>query len=551
VEFWNARFKVTLSRSRRAGGFVLASLLTILSCETLQNAVAEGDTRTLTFHHTHRGDDFTVTFKRNGRYDDEALKQLNYYLRDWRTDETTQMDPHLFDIVWEVYREVGGKEPVHIVSSYRSPQTNAMLRKRGRGVARFSQHMLGKAMDFFIPGVRLEEIRYAGLRLQRGGVGFYPTSGSPFVHLDTGNVRHWPRMTHDQLARVFPDGKTVHVGTDGQPLKNYALAMAGVQRRSANQSDTTTTSPSKRNFLAKLLGVGSDDEEDGEARATQPQAQPQLRVRAPERVAIAPPQVTPPAQEMAAVPMPRSRPQRTGEYSLASAATAPMSGPPPTSSGPTPSEIINARGMWAETPPPPRAEQPPRPPAPIAQQDNPGAVNGNGQRFAWLRGPEGKAPPTPTPRQRPPETATNVTWPDQADQNDRVPTELVLAYAANAGADPVVRPAYPMGSQRPNALIATKSPLPPANTARAGQRGDDPWLRGVVMAPSVQYSMSVSIFGGNDPRSIRAYMLKPRMSVHMVFSDDPQFGMAAERFTGAAVAFLPTISFIRTAGIVN
>src|SRR5205085_9025239 len=110
--------------------------------------------------------------------------------------------------------------PINIISSYRSPNTNAMLRRRGRGVARFSQHMLGKAMDFYIPGVSLDQVRAAGLRPQRGGVGFYPTSGSPFVHLDTGSVRHWPRMTHDQLARVFPDGKTVHVPSDGQPLRN-------------------------------------------------------------------------------------------------------------------------------------------------------------------------------------------------------------------------------------------------------------------------------------------------------------------------------------------
>ena len=90
-----------------------------------------------------------------------------------------------------------------------------MLRRRSRGVAQFSQHMLGKAIDFHIPGVSVEELRAAGMRLQRGGVGFYPGS---FVHVDVGSVRHWPRMTHDQLARVFPDGRTVHVPSNGQPL---------------------------------------------------------------------------------------------------------------------------------------------------------------------------------------------------------------------------------------------------------------------------------------------------------------------------------------------
>ncbi len=141
------------------------------------------------------------------------------------------MDRRLFDILWEVYRDVDGKKPINIISSYRSPATNAMLRRRSSGVARNSQHMLGHAIDFYIPEVPLEQIRTAGLRLQRGGVGFYPTSGSPFVHLDTGSIRHWPRMNHDQLARVFPDGRTVHVPTDGKPLRGYELALADIEKR--------------------------------------------------------------------------------------------------------------------------------------------------------------------------------------------------------------------------------------------------------------------------------------------------------------------------------
>src|SRR5207237_10345869 len=102
----------------------------------------------------------------------------------------------------------------------------------------YSQHTVGRAMDFYIPGVPLEQLRIAGLRLQRGGVGFYPTSGSPFVHLDTGSVRHWPRMTHDQLVRVFPDGKTVHVPTDGKALAHYGQALAEVRRRGAAPAAT-------------------------------------------------------------------------------------------------------------------------------------------------------------------------------------------------------------------------------------------------------------------------------------------------------------------------
>src|SRR5262249_13172602 len=269
---------------------------------------------------------------------------LNYFLRDWRTDEQTQMDPRLFDVLWEVYRDVGAKEPIRIVSSYRSPQTNAMLRRRSHGVAEYSQHMLGKAMDIFIPGVPLEQLRAAALRLQRGGVGYYPTSGSPFVHVDVGSIRHWPRMTHDQLVRVFPDGKTVHVPSDGVPLKNYQLALAEVERRGSAPSamslaaarnagvrvaDADVSPGRGRNFLARLPGSGKD--ERAESEATAPRAGQPGAATARQQVA-------------AAVPMPRARPGRAGgaavaagagEFSLASASSTPL---------PTPAEVINSRG---------------------------------------------------------------------------------------------------------------------------------------------------------------------------------------------------------------
>ncbi|WP_155756361.1 DUF882 domain-containing protein, partial [Streptobacillus moniliformis] len=102
------------------------------------------------------------------------------------------------------YRSVGSQEPINVVSAYRSPGTNAMLRRRSRAVAEFSQHMLGKAMDFYLPDVSIDQIRAIGMRMQRGGVGWYPHAGSPFIHLDVGSVRSWPRMSHDQLARLFP-----------------------------------------------------------------------------------------------------------------------------------------------------------------------------------------------------------------------------------------------------------------------------------------------------------------------------------------------------------
>ncbi len=208
-----------------------AALFVCFACEKLQGVVANGDTRTLSFHHIHTDERVNVTFKKNGKYDEGALKQLNQFLRDWRNDDVTNMDPHLFDLLWEIHRHTRANGPITIISAYRSPQTNSMLRARGRGVARFSQHMSGKAIDFYIPGVELSDLRETGMRLQRGGIGFYPTSGSPFVHIDTGGVRHWPRVSPDHLARIFPDGKTVHVASDGRQLRGYMLAKAEIEAR--------------------------------------------------------------------------------------------------------------------------------------------------------------------------------------------------------------------------------------------------------------------------------------------------------------------------------
>ncbi len=214
---------------RSLGAIGVAAIALTFSTTSLQSVIANGDTRTISMFHTHSKESITVTFKVNGRYDEAALAKINSFLRDWRNHKETKMNPHLFDILWEVNRDAGGKQPIQIISAFRSPETNEMLRSRSSGVAKHSQHVLGNAIDFRIPDVPLSELRAAGLRLQRGGVGFYP--GSDFVHMDTSTIRHWPRMTRDQLARVFPDGKTVHVPTDGVPLKNFQVAAAEIQQR--------------------------------------------------------------------------------------------------------------------------------------------------------------------------------------------------------------------------------------------------------------------------------------------------------------------------------
>ncbi|MBB4103076.1 uncharacterized protein YcbK (DUF882 family) [Rhizobium borbori] len=209
-----------------------ALCLGFLSLSTLATA-ASPDTRSLKIQFIHTGEKAEIVFKRNGRYDPKGLQSLNRVLRDWRRNEPTEIDPMLFDLVWEVYRSVGATGYINVVSAYRSPETNEMLRSTTRGVAKTSQHRLGKAMDFFIPGVPLKTLRETAMKFQVGGVGYYPTSGSPFVHLDVARVRAWPRMSRQELVRLFPDGKTLHIPADGRPLPGYEQAVAEYRQRIA------------------------------------------------------------------------------------------------------------------------------------------------------------------------------------------------------------------------------------------------------------------------------------------------------------------------------
>ena len=209
---------------------VMLAVVLLVGSSSLATAATD---RSLKLFFTHTGERATITFKRGGKFDGRGLGQINRFLRDWRKNEPANIDPRLLDLVWEVYQRSGSNDYIHIVSAYRSPGTNKMLRGRSRdsGVAKNSQHTLGKAMDFYIPGVKLAKLRSLAMQMQVGGVGYYPESGSPFVHLDVGNVRAWPRMTRKELARIFPDGKTMHLPSDGRPLPGYDLAVADYRRR--------------------------------------------------------------------------------------------------------------------------------------------------------------------------------------------------------------------------------------------------------------------------------------------------------------------------------
>jgi uncharacterized protein YcbK (DUF882 family) len=554
IQGWHVAVKVAhrnLSslRSVRAGYCCsIAALLVFFGSENLQNARADGETRTISFHHIHTDEELTVTYKVNGRYDDEALKKIDNLLRDWRESKVIRMDPHLIDLLWEVHHEVGSKEAIWIVCGYRSPETNAMLRRRSSGVAQFSQHMLGKAIDFYIPGVPLEQLREAGLRAQRGGVGFYPTSGAPFVHMDTGSVRHWPRMPEAQIASVLSKGQ----------LSSASASDGGQRSRMPG-------------LLARLFGVGRDEAQDAATAAAAPQvkaaavsrkpAAPESRSEKPatvvaesriEKVAMVPVPPAKPAklaeQFTSAAVKPAAKPAQTYEVAAAASEPAPVpagnevasaaskpQGVPRTASAVaranfSANDVINERGYWQGLPSVDAADAPPQV----------GAA---------------RAAPPATPR-RAIASAVAAPWP-LTDRSDSEPMSA-LAYAAQpapiaaTGALPVesgtsrVAPAAP-----PETTIAVKrsddhpSVAPPKgpSVVRVGDRFNDPWMRAMIVSPSAQAFMKTTVYGAPDFRALGPYLLKPASTMMATFSEDPYRGMTSENFAGSAVGFTRTVTF--------
>ncbi len=251
------------SKTKCAGAFVAPLLLCLgLASSSTESAIANGETRTISLSNSHTNEAAAFTYMVNGTYDSSVLEKLNWFMRDWRHDEKISMDPRLFDIAWEVYRESGSSQPIDVLSGYRSPETNAMLRRRSRQVAEHSQHMLGKAMDAHFLDVPTAKIRDIAMRLQAGGVGFYPTGNTPWVHLDAGSVRYWPRMSHDQIARLFPDGKTVFIPSDGVPLSGYQQAAAEIEARGGAVYAGSTEAGGGKSLLAMLFGGGEDEAEE-------------------------------------------------------------------------------------------------------------------------------------------------------------------------------------------------------------------------------------------------------------------------------------------------
>ncbi|MBY0578461.1 MAG: DUF882 domain-containing protein [Burkholderiales bacterium] len=172
-------------RRRRFLKLGVAGLLSMAAGRTL----AAMPDRTLSLYNIHTGEQLNTTYWADGVYVAASLDEINHVLRDYRTNETMNMDSRLLDLLHAVRSMLGGSLPFHVISGYRSAATNAYLAETSSGVARKSLHMKGQAADIFLPGSDLPSLRRAALDLNLGGVGYYPRSN--FVHVDVGRVRAW------------------------------------------------------------------------------------------------------------------------------------------------------------------------------------------------------------------------------------------------------------------------------------------------------------------------------------------------------------------------
>lgn len=528
-------------------------ILVAISSQT-QTVVANGDTRTLSMLHKHTGEQILVTFKRNGRYDRDALNKLNWFLRDWRRDEPTRMDPHLFDIVWEVYRSVGAQSQIHVVSAYRSPGTNAMLRRRSRAVAQQSRHITGQAMDFYIPGASMVRVREAGMRLQRGGVGFYPGSANQFVHMDTGSVRHWPKVSRDYLARLFPDGRTVHIPADGRPMAGFDSALAMVRARGGSASRTYDSRADERMTY----------DEDGDRGGVIRQRSNSMGVfaglfggaqrPAPQRPAPAAAPTPAPAPAVAeaapGIPARAEAPAAPGRpvqiapsppRMLIAAAPIPPRAPPAAARMGGAAEDENATEGLAAAPLPPA-----RPVIPgqtvVAMADAVAPAPGRGQNRPTVL-------PEPGQTGLPPLITTG----DQRGRGGETEAAPTMALAFASPSRPVSLPQTAVAGPQPRmAPLPLQRPQPELRAARA------PVAAPLMVAPSTDIARSgVALARQTTERTTSAAILtapdlrqqrlieQPVQMVALTFDRSAPGTVDSRRFAGHAVAPLPTVEFAR------
>lgn len=180
---------VVSRRGLLAGGLIAlaSSLIPRKAFSTVKDLLMPE--RSLFLYNTYTSETLQANYWNDGQYLIDVLDEINHIFRDHVTETIETIDTNLLDLLSALKEKLKITEPFHIVSGYRSPQTNATLRKRKRGVAKNSLHMYGQAVDIRVPGYSTKALRLAAIDLQGGGVGYYPRSG--FVHLDVGDVRYW------------------------------------------------------------------------------------------------------------------------------------------------------------------------------------------------------------------------------------------------------------------------------------------------------------------------------------------------------------------------
>jgi uncharacterized protein YcbK (DUF882 family) len=168
---------------------LLAAAAAAIAVPGSAGAASQAGRRSLSFLNLHTEESLSTVYWTDGRYLPQAMEAIHRIFRDHRADEVAAMDPRLLDLLFDLRQRLGSQEPYHIISGYRSPATNQMLARQGRGVAPNSLHKEGQAADVRLPGRDLARVRRVAMEMKRGGVGYYQRSG--FVHLDVGRVRYW------------------------------------------------------------------------------------------------------------------------------------------------------------------------------------------------------------------------------------------------------------------------------------------------------------------------------------------------------------------------
>ena len=178
-----SRRQFLLSSAAAIGGAAVPSLTWGALSTTIPSVVKRA--RSLSMYNIHTGETFKGEYWEKGAYLSDAASTLNHFMRDRRSGDVCSMDQNVIDLLSNIQNIVGNNRTLHVLCGYRSPATNAKMRQRSRGVAKNSQHMYGKAVDFYVPGIKLPELKKIAASFKAGGVGYYPSSG--FIHVDVRN----------------------------------------------------------------------------------------------------------------------------------------------------------------------------------------------------------------------------------------------------------------------------------------------------------------------------------------------------------------------------